>query len=190
MQSPSSAQLIPAGLLVTVPPSAPDVATVRTWVFKVKIAVHDLSASMLKEVTSDAPEQSLLQPVNADPGPGVAVRITRSSSPNSLLQSPGQLRQSSPRLQISSLLQVGGGSRGQSAGQVAFVSSALHEPSPQKLAVEQSSGHDSTVSPPLHLPSPQEGFFAQEGVDMARIRTNSANSDMLCFLLNILFPHS
>jgi len=71
-------QLIPAGVLVTVPEPVPDVVTVSwtggdvdvsnsavTVVLAVRVTVHD-----------DVPVQAPVQPANVDPDAAAAVRVT------------------------------------------------------------------------------------------------------------------
>jgi hypothetical protein len=91
-------------------------------------------------------------------------------------QSPGQLRQSSPLLQVPLLLQTAGCGGSQSAGQVSYVSSVLQTWSPQTLPDPQSTGHDSAVSSFWHLPSPQtETGFAAHALADINIKDKSAN---------------
>jgi len=70
----SEPQLIPAGLLVTVPLPVPAMLTVNKNVFKVKLAVTDVFA--VRFTLQDAvPEQAPLQPVKTESAAGVALSV-------------------------------------------------------------------------------------------------------------------
>jgi len=68
-------QLIPAGLLVTVPVPEPLKVTVRGYVVKAKVAVTDCGPLIVTEHVL-VPVQPPLHPVNVDPTAGVAVSVT------------------------------------------------------------------------------------------------------------------
>jgi hypothetical protein len=68
-------QLIPTGLLVTVPLPVPARVTLRGKVGLLKVAVTDLLAVMLNE-QEPVPVQAPLQPAKVDPAAGDAVRVT------------------------------------------------------------------------------------------------------------------
>src|SRR5271165_111426 len=68
-------QLIPAGVLVTVPVPDPLKITVRGYVVKAKVAVTDCAWVMFTEHVP-VPVQASLQPMNVDPAAGVAVSVT------------------------------------------------------------------------------------------------------------------
>jgi hypothetical protein len=68
-------QLIPAGVLLIVPLPAPALETLRTNVFRVKVAVTDLAA-VIGTWQEPVPEQYPLQPVKVEPAAGVADRVT------------------------------------------------------------------------------------------------------------------
>jgi hypothetical protein len=89
----SEPQLIPAGLLVTVPLPVPDFVTVRVYCCcccSVNVAVTVLSLVM-DTVQAPAPEQAPDHPVNVDPESGVGVNLTLIPWLNSSLQSAPQL---------------------------------------------------------------------------------------------------
>ena len=60
---------------VTVPLPVPDLATVRSYLFKVKAAVTDFAAVMVTEQVP-VPVQAPLQPVKVEPVDGAAVKVT------------------------------------------------------------------------------------------------------------------
>jgi len=66
-------QLIPEGLLVTVP--IPDLITVKVTVSSLNVAVQDLFAVIV--TTPSKQSASPLQPANVDPEAGIAVRDTK-----------------------------------------------------------------------------------------------------------------
>jgi hypothetical protein len=69
-------QLMPAGSDVTVPAPVPALVTVRAFsVPRLKVAVTDRAALMVTEQVP-VPVQAPLQPVNSEPPPGTAVRVT------------------------------------------------------------------------------------------------------------------
>src|SRR5438552_7133244 len=74
-------QLIPSGLLVTVPAPAPAAETVSTNV-RVKVAVMEVSVVMATTHGAVPAQPPPLQPVNAEPGAGLAVRVTVASLAN------------------------------------------------------------------------------------------------------------
>ncbi len=67
-------QLIPAGLLVTVPVPVPNFETVSASC-GVKVAVT-FSAALMVTLQAPVPVQAPLQPVNTEPAAGVAARLT------------------------------------------------------------------------------------------------------------------
>ncbi|MBI1776450.1 MAG: hypothetical protein HYR63_13980, partial [Proteobacteria bacterium] len=69
-------QLIPAGLLVTVPAPLPAIVTARVLVAAVRVAVQEALAFKVMTVEARAPEQAPLQPAKVDPAPGLAVSVT------------------------------------------------------------------------------------------------------------------
>ena len=70
-------QLIPAGLLVTVPDPVPALATAtEVWPMTLKVAVTSFAADMTTEHGVVAPVQAPAQPTNTLPGEGVAVSET------------------------------------------------------------------------------------------------------------------
>ena len=71
-------QLIPAGVLVTVP--EPDVVTVSAYVTTVNVAVTARAWSIVT-VQAPVPVQAPLQPVNAWPVVGDAVSVTDAPMP-------------------------------------------------------------------------------------------------------------
>jgi hypothetical protein len=89
-------QLMPAGVLVTVPAPVPDLVTVRMsdggGVGEVENVAVTVTA-MFPEVTQAAvPEQPPpLQPTNAEPDPGAAVSVTSAPAPKLSKQSAPQL---------------------------------------------------------------------------------------------------
>jgi hypothetical protein len=82
-------QLMPAGLLVTVPVPLPAKVTVSGKI-TLKVAVTDFEASMVTE-QEPLPEQAPLQPVKMEPAAACAVRVTRVPSENPNTHLPGQL---------------------------------------------------------------------------------------------------
>ena len=70
----SKPQSIPVGLLVIVPLPFPAVFTVNKNVFKVKLAVTDVSAVRVT-VQGPVPEQAPVHPVKTESEAGVAVRL-------------------------------------------------------------------------------------------------------------------
>ncbi|NKE70328.1 hypothetical protein MNODULE_06195 [Nitrospiraceae bacterium HYJII51-Mn-bac16s-1-B09] len=68
-------QLIPAGLLVTVPVPDPFLATVRVKLFSVNVAVTDLAASMVT-TQGPVPVQAPDHPVKSVSSAGAVVRVT------------------------------------------------------------------------------------------------------------------
>jgi len=66
-------QLIPEGLLVTVP--FPDLITVKVAVTSLNVAVQDLFAVIV--TTPSKQSASPLQPANVEPDAGIAVRDTK-----------------------------------------------------------------------------------------------------------------
>ena len=69
-------QLIPVGLLVTVPVPVPVFDTVRAYVFSVNVAVTDLAALIVTTHVPVPVHPAPLQPVKVEPVAGVAVRVT------------------------------------------------------------------------------------------------------------------
>ena len=67
-------QLIPVGLLVTVPLPLPCFTTTRVW-FGTKVAVT-LLAALIVTVQRSVPVQEPVQPVNTKPDPATAVSVT------------------------------------------------------------------------------------------------------------------
>src|SRR5207249_1706211 len=74
-------QLIPSGLLVTVPAPSPAAETVSTNV-RVKVAVTEVSVVMATTHGAVPTQPPPLQPVNTEPGAGLAVRVTVASLAN------------------------------------------------------------------------------------------------------------
>ena len=74
----SEPQLIPAGLLVTVPLPVPDLVTLSVYwggASKLKVAVTALLVSVIKEQLP-VPEQAPDQPAKVDPEAGEVLRVT------------------------------------------------------------------------------------------------------------------
>ena len=87
----SAPQLMPAGLLVTVPVPNPALATDKVKLLRVNVPVTLLAASM---VTTHVPvplQPPPLQPVKVDPADGVAVSVTMVPAAYDWLQSVPQL---------------------------------------------------------------------------------------------------
>jgi hypothetical protein len=68
-------QLMPLGLLVTVPVPVPDFETVKLNIWSVKIAVTS-RAWVIVTLQVPVPVQAPLQPAKVEPVAGVAVRVT------------------------------------------------------------------------------------------------------------------
>src|SRR2546425_3051478 len=68
-------QVMPAGLLVTVPAPVPALETVSVKVCRVKVAVTVVAAESVT-VQAPVPEQPPLQPVKIEPAAGAAVSVT------------------------------------------------------------------------------------------------------------------
>jgi hypothetical protein len=85
-------QLIPAGLLFTVPvpAPAPSFATVNGYVESVNLAFTDLAALIVTE-HAPVPVQAPLHPAKVDPAPAVAVSVTTVPLAKFALHVPGQL---------------------------------------------------------------------------------------------------
>ena len=82
----SDPQLIPAGLLVTVPSPVPVFTTVRLYSpSQLNVAVTDLPLSIVT-TQSPVPEHAPDQPAKADPDERVAVNVTDVPSVNDALQ--------------------------------------------------------------------------------------------------------
>ena len=60
---------------VTVPLPVPDLATVRSYLFRVKAAVTDFAASIVTE-QEPVPVQAPLQPVKVESASAAAVKVT------------------------------------------------------------------------------------------------------------------
>jgi hypothetical protein len=69
-------QLIPAGLLVTIPLPVPDLLTVSMIVCRPKFAVTEVAAVMLTVQVPAPVQPAPLQPVKIDPGAARAVNVT------------------------------------------------------------------------------------------------------------------
>jgi hypothetical protein len=69
-------QLMPAGLLVTVPPPVPDLLTVRGIGSNVNVAVADLAALIDTAQVLDEPVHAPLQALKLDPAAAAAVSVT------------------------------------------------------------------------------------------------------------------
>jgi len=82
-------QLIPAGLLVTLPVPLPDVVTVSAAP-AVNVAVT-VSAAVMVSLHVDEPVQAPLQPPKRSLLPGVALRVTCMFCGKLAVQVPGQL---------------------------------------------------------------------------------------------------
>ena len=89
-------QLMPAGLLVTVPLPVPPFVTVSTGLF-VNVAVTDRGPFICKVHVEELPEHAPLQPANVAPAVAWAVRVT--PVPNSYVSV-----QSEPQLMPTGLL--------------------------------------------------------------------------------------
>src|SRR2546427_8503069 len=74
-------QVMLVGLLVTVPTPAPAAETVSTNV-RVKVAVTEVSVVMTTTHGAVPAQPPPLQPVNTEPGAGLAVRVTVASLAN------------------------------------------------------------------------------------------------------------
>jgi hypothetical protein len=83
-------QLIPAGLLVTVPVPVPVLAIERVNVCKLNVAVTDLAASMVT-VHVPVPEQAPLHPTKMESAAGVAVNVSEVPALNDVEQVAPQL---------------------------------------------------------------------------------------------------
>src|SRR2546427_6329498 len=79
-------QVMPAGLLVTVPAPVPALETVSVKVCRVKVAVTVVAAESVT-VQVPVPEQPPLQPVKIEPAAGAAVSVT--AGPPAELAAPG-----------------------------------------------------------------------------------------------------
>ena len=75
---------------VTVPLPAPAVVTVSVRCTRVKVAVTDLAASIVR-LQDPGPEHAPLQPVKVEPAAGVAVSVTVAPSAKDALQVAPQL---------------------------------------------------------------------------------------------------
>lgn len=85
-------QLIPLGLLVTVPVPAPEVVTVRTAeVPALKVAVTEMAPFIVTWQLPAPAHPPPLQPENSDPDPADAVSVTTVLLAKLALQVPGQL---------------------------------------------------------------------------------------------------
>ena len=82
-------QLMPAGVLVTVPPPVPPLVTVSMSVPSVKVAVHVRSAVM---ATVPVVQPVPVQPAKVEPVAGVAVSATLVPDTYDSVQSDPQLR--------------------------------------------------------------------------------------------------
>jgi hypothetical protein len=74
-------QLIPAGLLVTVPVPVPAFVTARLKVCTLKVAATLFAASIVTRQVP-VPEQAPLQPAKMAPAEGAAVNVTEAPEPN------------------------------------------------------------------------------------------------------------
>ncbi len=83
-------QVMPAGVLLTVPIPVPALVTVRRYVWGVKVAVTDCAADIVREQVL-VPVQLPLQPVKMEPTAGVAVRVTAVLAAYASVQSLPQL---------------------------------------------------------------------------------------------------
>lgn len=83
-------QLIPVGLLETVPVPVPVLATERLNVCKLNIAVTDLAASIVTEQVP-VPEQAPLHPAKRELADGVAVNVTEAPALKEAEQAAPQL---------------------------------------------------------------------------------------------------
>jgi len=83
-------QLIPAGLLVTVPPPVPASVTVSAKVPTLNVAVTD-SAALMVTVHVPVPVQAPLHPANVEPEAAAAVRVTEAPLLKVAVQVLGQL---------------------------------------------------------------------------------------------------
>ena len=75
----SAPQLMPAGVLVTVPLPVPVLVTVSLYVpigFKVKLAVTDFAALMFTQQLVPVPPHAPLHPLKEESAAGVAVSLT------------------------------------------------------------------------------------------------------------------
>ena len=86
----SAPQLIPAGVLVTVPVPVPALATVSVYCWSVNIAVTDVAAFTVT-VHGPVPLHAPLHPAKVDPELGVAVSVTVVPKLNTSEQSAPQL---------------------------------------------------------------------------------------------------
>ena len=83
-------QLIPVGVLVTVPVPLPASVTDKAKFTVLKVAVTDCEA-LIVTVQMPVPEQAPLHPANVEPADGLAVKLTVEPLAKLALHVPGQL---------------------------------------------------------------------------------------------------